>query len=58
MTTLPIPLRHRITITKRAGVRPWCAECSCGEWGWRSRYQPICLRQGIAHLINQAKKAA
>lgn len=58
MTTLPIPVPHRITITKRGGDRPWCAVCACGRWGWRSRFQPMCLRQGIGHLINQARKAA
>lgn len=58
MNTLPIPLPHRVTIRKRGGVRPWCAECSCGTWGWRSRSHPMCLRQSIGHLVNQYRKAS
>lgn len=58
MSTLPIPLPHRVTIRKRGGVRPWCAECSCGQWGWRSRHWHLAMVMTEGHLINQSGKAA
>lgn len=58
MNTLPIPLPHRVTIRKRGGVRPWCAECSCGRWGWRSEFHRIALLMAEGHLRRHSGKAA
>ena len=58
MNTLPIPLPHRVTIRKRGGVRPWCAECCCGRWGWRSDRWTMAMRMSEGHLINHSGKAA